>query len=433
MKSSSPESKEQRALFALAEIARDSVRPPTPARLDQGFRTLSARVTARRAGWKALWRWSFVGVSAAATIAIVLVAGRTHPPAPPPPTLAYRIEGGSVTDGGYLRESGRAGVKLSFTGGTEMTLAPGTRGRLRDVGSSGARIAIEHGTASFEVAPSADRRWLVDVGPFLVTVKGTVFTVSWDVSTERFELVLRRGRVTVSGPIAGGDIALQAGRRMVVDVPRAQTLITDLGPGEATGDLAARPAPPAAKASSERAPPGERPRASVGAPATPAPGKKATDGGHRWTEALAAGRLDQILAEVERTGQGATLETASGEDLLALADAARYRRRPALAREALLAARRRFPGSSRAQDTTFLLGRVEESDERGTTRALRWYDEYLASAPNGTYAAEALGRKMILTAKRQGAAQAKPVAQEYLRRFPGGAYAETARALQDTP
>ena len=72
--------------------------------------------------------------------------------------------------------------------------------------------------------------------------------------------------------------------------------------------------------------------------------------------ALAAGHLDRILDEAERAGLKATLERASSEDLLALADAARYRRRMDLAREALLAERRRFPDSPRALDAAFLLG-----------------------------------------------------------------------------
>ncbi|HEX7597625.1 MAG TPA: hypothetical protein VF518_05385, partial [Polyangia bacterium] len=120
-------------------------------------------------------------------------------------------------------------------------------------------------------------------------------------------------------------------------------------------------------------------------------------------------------------------------DLLLLADAARYRRRMGLARDALGAERRRFPGSTRALDATFLLGRVEESSDLGAAKALRWYADYLAQAPGGTFASEALGRKLILTRKLEGRAQARPVAEEYLRSFPNGSYAGTARALLRAP
>ena len=57
---------------------------------------------------------------------------------------------------------------------------------------------------------------------------------------------------------------------------------------------------------------------------------------------------------------------------------ARYRRRPELARAALLAQLERFPRSARSLDAVFLLGRVEELRAEGKQRALRRYDEYLA-------------------------------------------------------
>ena len=141
----------------------------------------------------------------------------------------------------------------------------------------------------------------------------------------------------------------------------------------------------------------------------------------------------RISDEADREGVDGTLDSASSEDLLALADAARYRRRVELARAALLAQRRRFPGSLRALDALFLLGRVEELSADGPARAIAYYDDYLAHAPRGGYAAEALGRKMILTNDLGGPGRARPIADEYLRRFPGGSYAGSARALGRVP
>jgi TolA-binding protein len=433
MTPSTDETRGRQALADLTDLARTSASPPTPAQLDRGLAALSSRMVAGQTRRRTVVRWSLAGSFAAIAALAILGAGRLawSPAKVAPPALAYQIEGGSLIEGGYLRESGRAGIKLVFAEGTEFRLRPGTRGRLRAVDGSGARIAIEHGTASFQVTPSAERRWLVDVGPFLVTVKGTVFTVSWDAGNERFELLLQHGRVTVSGPVSGGDIALRAGERLVVDLSKGETLITEEKSGPAPGQVL-----PGATSAGE-ASPGVRPvapaeRSAPGATATAAPIPR-LDGDHRWADALAAGHLDRILAEAERTGVKATLEKASSDDLLALADAARYRRRMGLARDALLAERRRYPTSSRSLDAAFLLGRVEEADERGLARAIAWYDEYLARAPGGTYAPEALGRKMTLTSKVAGAARARPIAEEYLRRFPNGTYAGPARALERGP
>ena len=433
MTSFSGEPKGGQALSALTDLARDSVQQPVPLRLDRGLQTLSARIDAGQSRRSRLLRLSMVGATAAACVAVVLAIfsiSRPRTPSPQASTLTYSIEGGSVVDGGYLRESGRAGITLSFSEGTEFVLTSGTRGRLRSVDSSGVRIAIEHGTASFHVTPGGSRRWLVDVGPFLVTVTGTVFTVSWDASSERFEINLQRGQVTVSGALPGDDIKLHGGQRLVANLPAAETLITEEKEKPAQGEPSTSPVPPPAPMPSERpslSPEKSAARSTSAAPSEPAYAK--VDSEHRWTLALAAGHWDQILADAEHGGVKTTLEKASSEDLFALADAARYRRHPDLARRALLAERRRFPNSARSLDAAFLLGRVEESSERGTKRALRWYDEYLACAPNGTYASEALGRKMILTGKLAGASQAQPVAEEYLRRFPNGSYAGSARVL----
>jgi ferric-dicitrate binding protein FerR (iron transport regulator) len=423
------ENRGRRALAALAELARGSARPPTPAQLDGGLDALRARINTERAARRsAVLRWSLAGTLAVAAAALVAVGvlKSEHWRAPgAPPAMAYRVEGGSLVDGGYLRESGRSGIKLFFSEGTEFILMPGTRSRLRAVDGAGARIAIEHGTAAFQVTPSVDHRWQVDVGPFLVTVKGTVFTVSWDAATEKFELKLRHGRVTVSGPVSGGEIALRAGQRLMVDLPQGQTMISEQP--EAWTDVAAGPATEPAPAPATESSPAHA-RKPV-----PAPSTTRLDGDRGWATAVAAGEFDRILEQARRDGMKKTLNTASSGDLQALADAARYRVNLDLARDTLLAIRRRFPDSSHARDAAFILGRVEEASDGRLARALEWYDEYLTRSPKGAYAPEALGRKMTLTSKLKGAAEARSIATEYLQRFPSGPYAGPAQAFLRTP
>lgn len=415
------------ALANLTELVKTAVKPAAPDHIRQGLDKLTMRLDGRR---QRPVRWLLVGAVATSMLAVFVGTSlwRSRTSLKVGPALAYTIEGGSVVDGGYLRESGRNGITLRFSEGTQFLLASGTRGHLRSVDTAGAHIAIEHGTALFRVTPRVGGRWLVDVGPFLVNVKGTVFKVAWDAPAGRFELSLRRGQVSVSGPVSGGDITLRAGQRLVVNLPKAETLISEDDDRE---DATLRPGPASTAAPHEQpATLPERPtsRAAGSGSATAAPAK--TDVERRWAGAVAAGEWDRILADVDRIGVKATIEKASSTDLFALADAARYRRRPELARDTLLALRRRFPDSPRSGDVAFLLGRVEESRERGAAQALRWYDDYLAQAQAGTFASEALGRKMILTSKLKGPDKARPVAEEYLRRFPSGTYAGTARALR---
>ena len=65
-----------------------------------------------------------------------------------------------------------------------------------------------------------------------------------------------------------------------------------------------------------------------------------------WSGKLAAGKFDEIVDEAERWGLGPCLAEATSSELSSLADAARYTRRGGLAKQALLAQRRRFAGSA---------------------------------------------------------------------------------------
>jgi len=422
------ESNEARALAPLTGLYSDSAEPASATEIDHGLKSLLLRVSAGngrrvRRGWP-------IAVAALTLCAVLAVSVasrmRQRVLTPELSMLTYHIDGGRVLEGGYLRESGHAGMNVTFNEGSQFVLTPGTRGRIHEAAREGARVAIEHGTATFSITPGTGRRWLVEVGPFLVTVKGTVFTVSWDPLSEQFGLTLQRGRITVSGPVSAGEIALRTGQRLSVNLAKAETVITE-DESEATS--------PAAISTSVSQPtdttdpsPAELNHDPTEA-ASPHVASAKAGGEHRWADELAHGQWDRILDDVKRVGVGATLAEASSDDLFAVADAARYRRQPDLARSALLALRRRFPKSARALDAIFLLGRVEETRANGKAQAISRYDEYLAHAPSGPFAAEALGRKMTLTEGLEGPTRARPFAEEYLRRFPHGSYAGSARAL----
>jgi hypothetical protein len=229
-------------------------------------------------------------------------------------------------------------------------------------------------------------------------------------------------------------MALRAGQRLVVNLAKVETVITEDSPEPASGGAAGATAPPGVTAPVLQPPLVPSQPTSVapsGAPVPSTVAKSTVD--RRWSADVARGHWDRILRDVRRVGVEETLSQASSDDLFALADAARYRRRPELALAALLAERRRFPDSPRALDAIYLLGRAEESRDSGTAQAIAWYDEYLTRAPTGPFVGEALGRKMTLTDKLEGPARARPIAEDYLRRFPKGNYAGSARELIRAP
>ena len=136
----------------------------------------------------------------------------------------------------------------------------------------------------------------------------------------------------------------------------------------------------------------------------------------------------EVVSAAESVGTERALRERSAAELSALAHAAHYTGRTALAVSAWTALRERFAGQKPARQAAFFIGRVHDQQGR-TADALRWLNAYLSEAPADVYASEALGRKLAVVQKLQGRSAARPIAESYLARFPKGAYAQTAQAL----
>jgi hypothetical protein len=417
---------------ALAALARRSLGHLTPADQLRGREALRARLALRR---RIVWSLSLAGAGAVAFAAVLLIPRVLHRSENGPP-LAYRLEGGALAADGRIEARADVEPALRFADGTVIALARGTRGRLAEVDGRGAHLAIADGTASVNVVPKPHARWRVDAGPFVINVHGTIFSAAWNEAAGRLDVRLERGSISVEGPVTGGPIAMRAGQRLTVAMHQSRVLLRGIDDHE--GDLAETDTTTAAPVAEVALPPVLATAAPLLAPpAAVAPALapiRATTRQARatrsWPSALASGDFATIIAEAERDLPRA-LEASSSDDLAALADAARYRRQDDLARRALDAQRRRFQGSPRAADAAFFLGRLDEKEGAGLVHALRWYDRYLNEAPSGSYVAEALGRKMVAVRDLYGVAQARTVAEEYVRRFPRGSYAGAAQALRD--
>jgi ferric-dicitrate binding protein FerR (iron transport regulator) len=416
---------------ALVALARRSLGHLTPSEQVRGREVLRARLALRR---RVVWSLSLAGVGAAAFAAVVLVPQVLHRTENAPP-IAYRLEGGALAADGRIEASADIEPALRFADGTVIALARGTKGRLASVDGRGAHVAIADGTASVNVVPKPHARWRVDAGPFVINVHGTVFSAAWNEATGRLDVKLERGSVSVEGPVTGGPIAMRAGQRLTVAMHQSRVLLraiddheSDLAESDTTTAApVAEVAPPPVLATTPATAP---PAAVVLAPAPIRTAMRQPRPVRSWPSALASGDFAFIVDEAQRDLPRA-LESSTSDDLAALADAARYRRQDDLARRALDAQRRRFQGSPRAADAAFFLGRLDEKQGAGLLHALGWYDRYLVEAPTGSYVAEALGRKMVAVRDLYGVAQARTVADEYVRRFPHGSYAGAAQALRD--
>ncbi|WP_437491434.1 FecR domain-containing protein [Sorangium sp. So ce1014] len=408
------------------ELARLSLGMMSPQQRVQGLLRLTER-TARRPGFRL--SPLRVGALALAVAAAVLLGvngwQRGTRSDRLSDRLSYEVEGGAVQQDGSVQADTSSRPKVRFSDGTEVQLAEMARAHIVSVNEQGARVALDRGEVHARVVHRSEAQWLFDAGPFLVTVTGTAFALSWAPEDERLDLRLENGAVVVSGPLSGEPIAVRAGQWLTLRQRTGEVLLRDL---DLQQGAAASPAP--APSSFD---PAEEPSAAPvpDPPGTPA-AAPAAEPRRDWAGKLAAGKLDVIVDEAQRRGLDASLAQSSNEELSALADAARYTRRNDIARRALLAQRRRFPATQRGKEAAFLLGRLAETQEGGAA-ALAWFETYLKEAPQGAYASEALGRKMVIVQRLHGDAQAETVARAYLRRFPGGTYTQAARALARTP
>lgn len=334
-------------------------------------------------------------------------------------------------------------LPLYFSDGSVVTLSPAARARVGETTSHGAAVLVESGALTANVVHQATSDWSFVAGPFNVHVTGTAFDLSWDPSGE-LEIRMTSGAVVVHGPGAENGVEVRDHRRFVSG---NRPSVSGSATRDVLGNAAENSLAPAENplADSRRAHDNfesktamhgrESPRA-VPAPEASAdpiaalPSSSAQDelADDPWSVLVARGEYARVLDIAERHGMEETLGSASVEDLAALADAARLAGRGNLAERALLQLRARFPGTSRALSAAFLLGRMED-DGGNAAAAVSWYERYLGESPNGSLAAEALGRRMMAMRRLNDEESARRAAKDYLERFPNGPHAGIARQM----
>jgi hypothetical protein len=276
-------------------------------------------------------------LAAAVFVAVALGVVWRAKPAP----LAFDVAGPAERDGDWIGVAPSGGpAAVRFTDGTEVDLAPGSKGRVAEVTASGARVVLAAGTLQARVVHRPHARWSVAAGPYTIEVTGTAFDVDWRDDGQELVLALHDGSVVVRGPSLSDGLRVAAGQRLVAHPSTGEAQLTSL--------LSPRPEPsavvvaaPASHEASERA---------VAPPASFPPPPPS------WTEMLADGNFGDVVEAAEARGIDATLGHAPRADVVALADAARYLHDRALAKRGLYAERSRFAGSAEALTTTRFAG-----------------------------------------------------------------------------
>lgn len=331
------------------------------------------------------WAWSVAAGAVAAAVLLMWIAVRPGP-------LTYQLQGGS--DASLAQAFVAAGddqpLTVEFSDGSAVTLQPRTRVRVGALRDDGADLVLESGSLQASIEPRPGGSWTVAAGPYLVNVVGTIFTVHWEPEGKTFALELERGAVRVQGPGIDGVRQVAAGERVTV-----------AGGGESAGasegeararDAAVEVDEELVIEDREHDEPGEptEPRAGVrrkhGGKASRSGSGGSAEAAAGWRELAQQGSYREAIAAAEAAGFSQLCASLDAAALLELADAGRYARKPARAREALLALRRRFSGTEAAAAAAFDLGRLASGGGRGCDDARSWFQTYLRERPKGSMA-----------------------------------------------
>jgi hypothetical protein len=417
---------EDEALQRLVELTRGTLSDEAAGRFwpvdESGLRRLEAGGRRRaRLRWQAVSALGFAALLLVAAPAAWFAVRRPGP-------LTFEVINGTVGAAGEILPAD-AGTRIRFSDGSEIALDREARAQISDVTRVGARIVLSNGRAHTFFVPKPGARWQVAAGPYVVQVTGTIFDVQWSSDGEAFDVWLQKGSVRVSGPLIGDGIAMTHGQHLLTRVKENQILL-DGQHADAAAPAPATPAPaPAADSPARGEAAGTAAAGIVGEQAVPASitARVTHPVAKSWSRRMARGDFEAVVEAAERRGIESVLARGSHAELAALADAARYTRRSRLAGRALNAERERFPETAEGREASFFLGNLAE-DGGDRAGAVSWYGRYLREDSAGTYAAQALGRKMLLESRR-GSSAAGIDAEEYLHRFPAGSYADAARLI----
>jgi TolA-binding protein len=351
-----------------------------------------------------------------------------------PSKLRYQVTGASQT-GSYVSAPVEHPVVVEFSDQTRVVLAQSSQLRVEETSQRGARILLERGAANVHVVHREHADWTFAAGPFDVHVTGTRFDLSWDPAPQIFELTLREGSVEIQSPLSPAPVALRAGQTFRGDLAlhTATTAEVSALGGSAAPPSAPAPAlaPPSPSISANANETADALPSSASSSAAAAPSLVAPVAPRSWSKLIAAGEFKALLEQANERGVPSCLRACSAADLSALADAARYTGQTAIAEQSLQALRARFGHEPAGRSAAFLLGRLREG-QGAASDANVWYGRYLSETPDGAYAAEALAGRMRSVQKISGPALARPIAEEYLRRYPNGVHAGTARSILGT-
>ena len=338
------------------------------------------------------------------------------------------------------------GLVIAFAQGSRIDLREKTAARVIAADERKVQVTLRNGLIEPDIVGNGKTEWIVDAGPWRISVLGTHFTVDWRQEKDILEVAVTRGRVRVarqdgvghSVEVFGGELfRAENGRPIVTPLEAAknQSLSSDLADQRQSVSSAdeipstqedidtENESSPESKASDNADETRENSTSDGDA-------RRAHEGrGNRleWLVHYANGVYDAALASADKYGIDKLIDQLDAVRLWKLQDAARITRRYDLSEKILHRFRERFPKDKNADVAGFLLGRIA-MDKRQYAVAARWFNTYIAEAPRGPLAEEAHGLLIIVYEKTGQTDRARQAAAAYLDRYRGGAFAKIAGA-----
>jgi transmembrane sensor len=321
--------------------------------------------------------------------------------------LAVLILGGS---GALLWRSSESPAPLADV--TIDAVIPGTRWSRGAVEAGLESVALEQGSAWFSVERNPSRVFRVSAGAVDVEVLGTRFLV--ERMGPRVHVAVDHGRVRVRWP--QGSRELTAGQSAWFPPP------PEPPPAPAEPPPAQEPAPepppppplPSApvRSGEHRAVPPREPHREPAASPQPLPTPEKS-----WQQLAQDGDYDKAWEALERTPTALRDDPA---ELLLAADVARLSHHPEGALSPLSQVLDRHPDDPRAPLAAFTLGRVLLEELGRPREAAAAFARVRALSSTSPLAEDALAREVEAWSRAGDTAQARRLAQDFVRLYPAG-------------
>lgn len=296
-------------------------------------------------------------------------------------------------------------TQLTFSERSQITLKEDTQATLEQMSQGLVRWRIQRGHLHAKITPKGPNQWRFLSGPYAIIVLGTELDIQWRPTKGQLYVKVHHGKIAILDQDQR-RVELSAGQEITIPEPPDEppTPKQDPTPSPTTQDPDPSPAP----------------KLKAKPPAKTA---------ERWITLANQGDYAGAMADIERQGWTHHLKKTKDQDLLLLADVARYNQHPQLAQEALKRALRARAVQTQ-QQATFSLGRLEMDQLKDCQGALHWFERYRRTYPKGRWIEQARGLSLTCLMRTNAPiTKQREVAQEYLQHHPKGAYHRTAEQL----